>query len=138
MARIAFSRVGVQKGWSTIDCGCGPTGGLAVLAEMVGPGGRVVGIDFSDPAVQQARAVASTLGLSNVEVVAGDINDIDPATLGGPFDLAYTRLFLMHQTNPIRTLRQIAGLLRPGRLAGCAGSTAHASAAIAPRPERTR
>jgi SAM-dependent methyltransferase len=34
--------------------------------------------------------------------------------VGGPFDLAYTRLFLMHQPDPVRTLRQIAGLLRPG------------------------
>jgi hypothetical protein len=29
---------------------------LAVMAEMVGPKGRVVGIDFSEPAVQRAVA----------------------------------------------------------------------------------
>jgi SAM-dependent methyltransferase len=114
MAHAAFRRVGVQQGWHAIDCGCGPIGGLAVMAELVGPGGRIVGVDFSAPAVQQARAVASALGLSNVEVVAGDLHDLDPATLGGPFDLAYTRLFLMHQANPVRTLRRIAELLRPG------------------------
>ena len=34
--------------------------------------------------------------------------------MGGPFDLAYTRFFLMHQPDPVRTLRQIARLLRPG------------------------
>jgi SAM-dependent methyltransferase len=77
-------------------------GWLAVMAEMVGPVGRVVGVDFNEPAVQQARAVATALGLSNVEVVAGDIHDLEPATLGGPFDLAYTRLFLMHQGNRCR------------------------------------
>jgi SAM-dependent methyltransferase len=114
MARAAFRRVGVQQGWHAIDCGCGPVGGLAVMAEMVGPGGRVVGVDFNEAAVQQARAVASALGLGNVEVVAGDIHDLEPATMGGLFDLAYTRLFLMHQANPVRTLRQIAALLRPG------------------------
>jgi SAM-dependent methyltransferase len=114
MARAAFRRVGVQQGWHAIDCGCGPVGGLAVMAEMVGPGGRVVGVDFNEAAVQQARAVASALGLGSVEVVAGDIHDLEPATMGGLFDLAYTRLFLMHQANPVRTLRQIAALLRPG------------------------
>ena len=114
MARAAFRRAGVQEGWSAIDCGCGPIGGLAVMAELVGPGGRVVGVDFSEPAVKQARAVASALGLGNVQVVAGDLHELDPATLGGPFDLAYTRLFLMHQANPAQTLRQIAALLRPG------------------------
>ena len=114
MARRAFCRVGVQEGWSAIDCGCGPLGGLAVMAEMVGPSGRVVGIDFNESTVQKARSVTSTLGLSNVRVVVGDIHDVDPATLGGPFDLAYTRLFLMHQPDPTATLRHIAGLLRPG------------------------
>jgi hypothetical protein len=24
MARAAFRRIGVQEGWSAIDCGCGP------------------------------------------------------------------------------------------------------------------
>ena len=47
MARSAFRRVGMQEGWHVIDCGCGPIGGLAVLAEMAGPAGRVVGVDFA-------------------------------------------------------------------------------------------
>jgi ubiquinone/menaquinone biosynthesis C-methylase UbiE len=114
MARAAFRRVGVQEGWSAIECGCGPIGGLAVMAEMVGPGGRIVGIDFSKPAVAQARTVASSLGLSNVEVFEADVNELDPTVVGGTFDLAYTRLFLVHQTNPVQTLRRIADLLRPG------------------------
>src|SRR5580704_18476889 len=113
-ARTAFRRVGVQPGWNVIDCGCGPIGGLAVLAEMVGPAGRVVGVDVSPAAVQRARAVVTALELGNVEVIAGDLHDLDAAALGGPFDLAYTRLFLMHQADPVRTLRHIAGLLRPG------------------------
>src|SRR5215472_11870756 len=114
MARSAFRRVGMQDGWHVIDCGCGPIGGLAVLAEMVGPAGRVVGVDFSEPAIQRARSVVAALGLSNVELAAGDIHDLDAAILGGPFDLAFTRCFLMHQADPVRTLRQIASLLRPG------------------------
>ena len=113
-ARTAFRRVGVQPGWNAIDCGCGPIGVLAVLAEMVGPAGRVVGVDVSPAAIQRARAVVSALELGNVEVVAGDLHDLDAAALGGPFDLAFSRAFLMHQPDPVRTLRHIAGLLRPG------------------------
>ena len=114
LARAAFRRVGVQQGWNAIDCGCGPLGGLAVLAEMVGPAGRVVGVDVSQAAVQRARAAVAALELSNVEVVAGDLDDLDAAALGGPFDLAFTRNFLTHQTDPVRTLRHIADLLHPG------------------------
>ena len=113
-ARRALRRVGVGPGWTVIDCGCGPIGGLAILAEMVGPAGRVVGVDFSEPAIQRARSVMAALGLENVELVAGDIHDLDATTLGGPFDLAFTRAFLMHQADPVRTLGRIAGLLRPG------------------------
>jgi len=114
MARSAFRRVGMQEGWQAIDCGCGPLGGLAVMAEMVGPAGRVVGVDLSEPAIQRARSVMAALELGNVEVIAGDIHELDAAVIGGPFDLAYTRLFLMHQPDPVRTLSQIARLLRPG------------------------
>jgi SAM-dependent methyltransferase len=113
-ARTAFRRVGVQPGWNVIDCGCGLIGGLAVLAEMVGPAGRVVGVDVSPAAVQRARAVVTALELGIVEVVAGDLHDLDAAALGGPFDLAFSRAFMMHQADPVRTLRRIADLLRPG------------------------
>ena len=82
------------------------------MAEAVAE--RVVGVDFNPVAVQRARVVASALELDNVEVVAGDLHELDPAALGGPFDLAYTRLFMMHQADPVRTLRRIAGFLRPG------------------------
>jgi len=114
MARTPFRMLGVQHGWNVIECGCGPIGGLAAMAEMVGPSGRVVSVDFNQAAVQRAREVASALELDNVEVVAGDLHELDPAALGGPFDLAYTRCFLMHQADPVRTLRHIADLLRPG------------------------
>jgi SAM-dependent methyltransferase len=113
-ARAAFRRLGVQQGWNAIDCGCGPIGGLAVMGEMVGSAGRVVGVDVSEAAVERARAVVAALELGNVEVVAGDLHALDAAALGGPFDLAFTRNFLVHQADPGRTLRHIADLLRPG------------------------
>lgn len=114
MVRGALRRVGVREGWAAIDCGCGPLGALSVLADAVGPSGRVVGVDMNPAAVERARAVASALDLGNVHVVARDLHDVDAAALGGQFDLAYTRLFLMHQHDPVRTLRHISDLLRPG------------------------
>jgi SAM-dependent methyltransferase len=116
MVRTALRRVGAREGWTAIDCGCGPLGALPVLAETVGPTGRVVGVDVNSTAVQRAQAVASALDLNTVTVVAGDLHELGSSALGGPFDLAYTRLFLMHQPDPVRTLRHIADLLRPGGL----------------------
>lgn len=91
MARSAFRRVGMQEGWHVIDCGCGPIGGLAVMAELAGPAGRVVGVDFSEPAIARARSVVAALQLGNVEVFAGDIHELDAAAVGGPFDRAAYR-----------------------------------------------
>jgi SAM-dependent methyltransferase len=114
MASRAFQRAGIEAGWSAIECGCGPIGGLAVLAELVGPSGRVLGIDFGEPAVKRARSIVAELALENVQVIAADVHDVDVDQLGGPFDLAYTRCFLMHQADPVHTLVRIAQLVRPG------------------------
>ena len=113
-ARTAIQRAGVRPGWSAIECGCGPLGALPVLAEAVGPSGRVVGIDVNDAAIDRARSIMETLGVTNVAVVVGDLHTTAPAALGAPFDLAFSRQFLLHQPDPARTLRCIAELLRPG------------------------
>src|SRR5258705_4581743 len=83
MARSAFRKVGMQEGWHAIDCGCGPVGGLAVMAEMVGPAGRVVGVDFNEATIQRARSVVAALGLGNVQLFACEIHDLDAAAVGG-------------------------------------------------------
>ncbi|HEY2306132.1 MAG TPA: class I SAM-dependent methyltransferase [Streptosporangiaceae bacterium] len=113
-ARAAIRRIGDIGGWRAIECGCGPLGCLAVLSELVGPAGTVVGVDFSQATVERARSVLALLGIGNAEVVAGDVHEFDAVGPGGPFDLGYTRAFLMHQADPERTLRTIAGMLRPG------------------------
>ena len=84
MARSAFRKAGMQEGWHAIDCGCGPIGGLAVMAEMVGPAGRVVGVDFSEPATLLAareRAVAS--GFAAGQQIDDLANDLRAAKGGG-------------------------------------------------------
>jgi SAM-dependent methyltransferase len=112
--RTALLRSGIGPGWNVIECGCGPVGALTVLSGLVGEAGRVTGVDLNPDAVRHARSVAAGLGLENVRAVAGDVHDLDAAALGGPFDLAFTRLFLVHQPDAARTLRQVAAMLRPG------------------------
>jgi SAM-dependent methyltransferase len=115
-ARRSLTRVGVSAGSTVIDCGCGPLGALAVMADLVGPAGRVVGVDFSEPTIARARTVIGALGLENVEVRAGDLSELTATELGGPFDVAFSRLFLMHQADLAGMLSHLSDLLRPG---GC-------------------
>ena len=134
MARAAFGRLGVQPGWTAIDCGCGPIGGLAVMAEAVGPAGRVVGVDFNPAAVQRARAVVSALELGNVEVVAGDLHELDRSSAGRP---VRSGLFAAVPDAPGRSGPDPAAHCRspsPGRLARCARGAAYPDPAITPAP----
>src|SRR5215831_3358757 len=96
-SRSALRRSGIQAGWSVIECGCGPLGALTVIAELAGQAGRVVGVELNPAAVRRAQSVVDTLGLDNIQVIAGDVNELEMAAVAGPFDLAFTRLFLMHQ-----------------------------------------
>ena len=112
----ACHRVGLKPGDRAIDVGCGPLGALPELAEIVGPSGAVLGLDANASALEQAQRTISQLGFGNVTLAASDINTaaVDSLCPPGPFDLAFCRLFLMHQTDPAATLRKIATLLRPG------------------------
>jgi SAM-dependent methyltransferase len=111
--RTALATVDIGPGWRVVECGCGPLGALPILSELVGPSGTVVGLDFTESTVERAREVVTELGLRNVEVRVADNND-SAAMIGGPYDLAFTRCFLMHQRDPLHTLTRIGDALRPG------------------------
>jgi SAM-dependent methyltransferase len=114
IARTALHRAGIAPGWSVIECGCGPLGALPQLAQLVGEAGHVTGVDLNPQAARRAQAATAALGLGNVRVLAADVHELTVASAGGPFDLAYTRLFLAHARDPVRTLRHVRGLLKPG------------------------
>jgi len=54
-------------------------------------GARVTGLDFSEPAVAAARALATEAGLHDAAFVQGNVYDA-PAVLGRRFDVVYTGL----------------------------------------------
>ncbi|AZK95515.1 MULTISPECIES: class I SAM-dependent methyltransferase [Streptomyces] len=53
---------------------------------------RVVGLDFSEPAVESARALAAKIGLGpeRAAFVAADVYDAAAAVPEGPYDIVYT------------------------------------------------
>jgi len=55
LAAELLDRVGAAEGQSAIDVGCGPRGILELLAERVGPRGRVVGLEVDPVHVAMAR-----------------------------------------------------------------------------------
>lgn len=73
----------VRPGDRVVDLGCWPGGWLQVAARIVGPGGRVVGVDLVE---------LPPLGLENVRTIVGDasdprVRDAIRGELGGPADV---------------------------------------------------
>lgn len=107
----AWGRAGIGEGQTVVDVGAGPGWASADLAEIVGPGGRVVALERSE------RFLAALGGrrLANVEARA---HDVSAAPFEEAFaDAAWCRWVLSFVEAPERTVRHIARALKPGGVA---------------------
>ena len=113
-SRRLFDEIGLPAGAHVVEIGCGPMGCLQLLAERVGPDGRVVGVERSQEAVDRARRGLAAEGHGNVEVRCADAR-----ATGLPrasFDLATARLVLVNFPDPRQIVAEAVALVRPG---GC-------------------
>jgi SAM-dependent methyltransferase len=62
----------LEPGEHVLDVGCGAGTDSLVAAQMVGPRGRVVGIDMTPEMLDKARRGAEELGAGNVEFVEAE------------------------------------------------------------------
>jgi arsenite methyltransferase len=62
----------LAPGERVLDLGSGAGTDSLVAAQMVGPGGRVIGIDMTPQMLAKARAAAAELGAANVEFVEAE------------------------------------------------------------------
>jgi SAM-dependent methyltransferase len=109
---VLLDRVGVAEGWRAIDLGCGPSGILDLLADRVGPAGRVVGLDVDPANVALAREFAAERGLSNVEVTQGDARQTGLPSAS--YDLVHARTLLINIPDPAAVVAEMVRLARPG------------------------
>ena len=66
----------LPRGATVVDIGCGAGMDLMLAADAVGPGGKAIGIDMTEPMAERARASARALGFAHVEVRTGDALDL--------------------------------------------------------------
>ena len=102
---------GIGVGMRVLDAGCGPGDVSFLAARLVGPTGRVIGIDKSPDAVQLAKRRAASAGVKNVTFLSGDLSQ---STLAEPVDAVVGRLVLMYFADPAVVLRRLARFVRPG------------------------
>ena len=111
----AMERAGVEADWRVLDVGCGCGQTSLQLAERVGPGGAVLGVDISQPMLERARARAAGVGIENLRF---ERSDAQTASFAGPFDLAFSRFGVMFFDDPTAAFANLRRALGPvGRLA---------------------
>lgn len=105
-----------QPGEAILDIGCGAGATSLALAEAVGPAGRVLGIDISEPMLAVARArLPAAAAAADLQF---RIADAQSADLGAAaFDAAYSRFGVMFFADPVAAFTNLRTALKPaGRL----------------------
>lgn len=102
----------LRGGHDLLDVGCGPGTITIDLARLVAPG-RVVGLDRSAEVLAQAEAAAADAGVT-LEWRCGDVYALPYPD--ACFDVVHAHQVLQHLSDPVRALREMRRVLRPGGL----------------------
>jgi len=105
---------GIAPGMRVLDVGCGVGDTTFLTADLVGPGGFVVGMDRSADAITTARQRAKADGRPNVLFVQSEFGS--PIADRKPFDAVVGRYVLIHQPDIVAALRSVRAIVRPAGL----------------------
>jgi SAM-dependent methyltransferase len=108
-----LDQVGLSPGASCLDAGCGPGETMRLMAQRVGPAGRVTGIDVDAPLGGQAMAMLHHAGHRQCRFIQLDITDGDDPIPDTPFDLVYARLLLYHLPQRVSVLQRLWDAVAP-------------------------
>ena len=73
----AVQALNLRPGDSVVDIACGTGLNFPLIEEMIGPNGRIVGVDLTDAMLACAQDRIETNGWSNVSLVQADAADFD-------------------------------------------------------------
>lgn len=108
---VALELVPPQKGQRILDVGCGFGDATQQIAALVGPEGSAVGVDAAPRFIETATQEAQDAGMANASFLVADVQT-DP--LGGPYDMAFSRMGTMFFISPVAALRNVRQSLVPG------------------------
>jgi ubiquinone/menaquinone biosynthesis C-methylase UbiE len=69
--------LGLRPGDSVVDIACGTGLNFSLLEQVIGPEGRIVGVDLTDAMLAQAQRRIETNGWSNISLVQADAAEFD-------------------------------------------------------------
>ena len=109
---LLLARSRVAAGESVLEIGCGTGATTVPLAEAVGPNGRVVAVDLSEPMLEGARKRVAETGLSNITLLPTDaqVHPFAP----DEFDLITSRFGVMFFADPFAAFSNLLPAAPPG------------------------
>ena len=111
----AYLRPHLRPGMQILDVGCGPGTITRELTELVGPTGRVVGIDPAAEVLDEARAATgpcAPMDQPNLHFQVGDVMAL--SFPDATFDVVHAHQVLQHLPDPVAALREMRRVTRPG------------------------
>jgi ubiquinone/menaquinone biosynthesis C-methylase UbiE len=108
---------GITRGWRVLEVGCGSGVVTRDVAMLVGPRGRVTGVDKSRVLMAAARRRAREERLDGrIDFRLGDAGALPLRS--GRFDCALAVTVLLHVARPSAMLRELVRVTRPGGVVG--------------------
>jgi SAM-dependent methyltransferase len=98
-------------GMSVLDVGSGPGTLTADLATRVAPG-RVTATEPDGTVLELTRQEITRRSLTNVDFAVADVHDLDLPDRA--FDVVHAHQVLQHVADPVRALREMRRVCRPG------------------------
>jgi SAM-dependent methyltransferase len=100
---------GLKKGVRVLDIGTGVGDVAMIAARLVGPSGRVLGIDSAPIVLDRARQRAKSANLTQIDYEALSLHDFHHAEL---FDFVISRNTIGHNKDRVDFLRRAGKLVR--------------------------
>jgi ubiquinone/menaquinone biosynthesis C-methylase UbiE len=110
-ALIEDAGIGAQD--SVLDVATGPGEPALSVAAVVGPNGKVFGVDAIHGMIAAARTEAQRLGLKNAKFDVAFADDLPFAA--NTFDAVISRFGVMFFPSPVDGVREMLRVLKPGR-----------------------
>lgn len=107
-----FSLGVLKPGERVVDIGCGAGIDSLIAARMVGPDGRVIGVDMTPAMLERARKAAAESGFENVEFREGLMEDLPVEN--GWADVVISNGVLNLTPDKRQALAEMARVLKPG------------------------
>jgi ubiquinone/menaquinone biosynthesis C-methylase UbiE len=109
-----LSEAGLLPGDQVLDLGCGSGTHFAWIAELIGPEGRIVGVDPDERNLEIAQArIAGQPYEARVELRRGSLNERLPFD-DGAFDVVWCAGSLQYVREPLAAIREMMRIVRPG------------------------